>query len=231
MTLDPFLEAAWSDHGDRRQEVADRLAASLHLVQSPEHVPPFVRLLTHVFGEHLGQWHRGVALLESLRNLPAFDGSAAVAGPLGRAVATLGYAAGDAAALHALSAEDRVFALASASSAFTARNELKQAIAAYTEALRSAEAGLPSGSPAVRALAVGGNNLSAALEGKNDRDAFETQAMIAAAEAGLKYWKQAGTWLEEERAEYQLTRSSSCRQANHWPRSKARGVASSVPTE
>ena len=31
--------------------------------------------------------------------------------------------------------------------------------------------------------------------------------MVAAAEGGLKYWKQAGTWLEEERAEYRLTRS------------------------
>jgi phosphosulfolactate phosphohydrolase-like enzyme len=31
--------------------------------------------------------------------------------------------------------------------------------------------------------------------------------MIAAAEGGLKYWKLAGTWLEEERAEYRLTRS------------------------
>ena len=31
--------------------------------------------------------------------------------------------------------------------------------------------------------------------------------MIAAAEGGLKYWKQAGTWLEEERAEYRLARS------------------------
>ena len=31
--------------------------------------------------------------------------------------------------------------------------------------------------------------------------------MIVAAEGGLKYWKQAGTWLEEERAEYRLARS------------------------
>ena len=31
--------------------------------------------------------------------------------------------------------------------------------------------------------------------------------MVDAAEGGLKYWKLAGTWLEEERAEYRLTRS------------------------
>ena len=31
--------------------------------------------------------------------------------------------------------------------------------------------------------------------------------MIVAAEAALRYWKQAGTWLEEERAEYRLAKS------------------------
>ncbi len=31
--------------------------------------------------------------------------------------------------------------------------------------------------------------------------------MIAAAEGGLKYWKIAGAWLEEERAEYRLART------------------------
>ena len=66
---------------------------------------------------------------------------------------------------------------------------------------------MPPGSPAIRALAVGGNNLAAALEAKKDRDAAETEGMLVAANGGLTYWKQAGTWLEEERAEYRLTRS------------------------
>jgi hypothetical protein len=66
---------------------------------------------------------------------------------------------------------------------------------------------LPPGCSALRSLAVGGNNLAAALEEKPDRGEAETQVMIAAAEAGRKYWKLAGGWLEEERAEYRLTRS------------------------
>ena len=57
------------------------------------------------------------------------------------------------------------------------------------------------------ALAVGGNNLAATLEEKQDRDDAETKGMLAAAQGGLTFWKQAGTWLEEERAEYRLTRS------------------------
>jgi hypothetical protein len=66
---------------------------------------------------------------------------------------------------------------------------------------------LPAKAPAIRALAVGGNNLAAALEEKADRDAAETEAMVAAANGALRYWKEAGTWLEEERAEYRLARS------------------------
>jgi tetratricopeptide (TPR) repeat protein len=207
MTIETFLETAWNDHADRPQEVADRLTASLHWVQTPEDVPPYARLVTHVFGDHLGQWDRGVDLLEALRRLPACDDGPAAAGAVTRGVATLRYAGGDSAALESLSVEERVSALAGAASAFTGRNAFAQALAAYSEALRLGDAGLPAGSPAIRALAVGGNNLAAALEEKKDRDSGETRGMIAAAEAGLKYWKQAGTWLEEERAEYRFARS------------------------
>jgi len=97
--------------------------------------------------------------------------------------------------------------LASAAAAFAGRGEHMRGVAAYSEALRLANSGLPPGSAAVRALAIGGNNLATALEEKKDRDAAETEGMLVAAQGGLTYWKQAGTWLEEERAEYRLTRS------------------------
>jgi len=207
MTYDAFLETAWSDHADRPEEVADRLAASLSFVSSPEHIPSFAHLVTHVFGEHLGQWHRGIDVLESVRSLPAFDGGAAVAGALNRSIAALRYAGGESTALESLSPEDCACALATAASAFTGHNEFKRALAAYSEATQLANAGLPSQSPAIRALAVGGNNLAAALETKKDRDASETEGMVAAAESGLQYWKQAGTWFEVQRAEYRVARS------------------------
>lgn len=207
MTFAAFLEAAWNDHSDRPQEVADRLAASLSVVEAPENIAPFARLLTHVFGEHLGQWHRGVELLDSLRALPAYDGSSVVEGALARSVATLRYAGGENSVLASLSTETRVEVLATAASAFAGRKEFGRAIAAYEEALQLAHTALPSKSPAIRALAVGGNNLAAALEEKADRDISETEGMIVAANGGLTYWKEAGTWLEEERALYRLARS------------------------
>lgn len=208
MTLDEFLATAWAEHAERPHEVADRLAASLHLVSAPEQIPPFANLLAHVYGEHLGQWSAGVSLLNSLRTtLPASDRSSPAAGSLDRNIAALRHAGGDSAALEPLSVEDRVSALATASSALAGRHELTQALAAYSQALHLADDGLPPGSPALRALAVGGNNLAASLEEKTNRDAGETQGMISAARGGLKYWKLVGTWFEEERAEYRLTRS------------------------
>ncbi len=207
MTFDEFLQTAWNDHAERPQDVADRVAASLPIIETPTQIPPFARLVTHVYGEHLGQWGRGIEILDSLRRIPAYDGSALVTDIVARNIAVLRYASGDSAILEPLSREDRVTVLATASSAFAGQGKFKQAISTYAEAVQLARSGLPSGSPAIRPLAVGGNNLAAALEMKKDRDAIETTGMIAAAEGGLEFWKQAGSWLEEERAQYRLAHS------------------------
>ncbi len=204
--LDAFLEAAWNEHGERPQDVADRLEASRHLVRAPAQIAPYARLVTHVIGEHLGQWQDGIDLLESLRRLEAFDGSAGVEGALVRSVAIMRFARGDDTALVGLGLEDRVVALASASSMFAGRGQFNQAIESLKQALALAADTLPPGSAGIRALAVGGNNLAAALESSRQRDPVQTAAMLVAAQAGLKYWTPAGTWLEEERAHYQLAR-------------------------
>lgn len=205
--FDAFIETAWTEHADEPQRVADRLAASLAVVQAPEQAAPFASLLTHVYGEHLGEWARGAALLDTLAALPLLSGHADATGVLARHRATLCYAGGDSEALAALSNDNRIAALATVASAFAARNEFQRALAAYDDALQAAAAGLADDSPAIKALAVGGNNLAAALEEKPERQAAETLGMVRAAQAGLAYWKRAGTWLEEERAEYRLARS------------------------
>ena len=61
--LDALLKAAWNDHGDNPQAVADRLVANAHRVERSEQVAPFVRLLVHVYGEHLGQWQMRASAL------------------------------------------------------------------------------------------------------------------------------------------------------------------------
>jgi len=207
MEIDAFLEAAWADHADQPRAVAARLPGALSLVQTAEHIAPYARLVTHVYGEHLGEWAEGVALLASLRAVPAFDGSPAAASVVARSIAALRHAGGERDALAGLPGDEQIAALAVASAAFTGQQAWARASAALADATQRAEAGLPDGSPALRALAIAANNLAAALEKKADRDSAESSGMVAAAETALRYWTQAGTWLEEERAHDRLARS------------------------
>ena len=206
MTFDQMIEQAWDDHADHAVAVADRLAAAAPTIAAQAQFAPFARIVTHVYGEHLGECERGVALLTSLRKLPTYNDAPEVGGIVTRSVAALRFVGGDAGAAATLGAEDRASALAAAASALTARNEFRRALDAYGEAVRLAPS-LPAGSAAFRALAIGGNNLSAALEDKDARTASETEGMVAAARGGLAFWRKSGTWLEEERALYRLARS------------------------
>ena len=201
-----LIDTGWAEHAERPGEVAERLAGALCAIASADDAVAFARLAAHVYGEHLGRFDDGIALLERVAALPEAAADAPAAA-LRRHVATLRFASGDAACLAPLSTDDRAAVLALGASTLAGRGAFAAAIAAYREATALAAPGLPAGSPALRALAAGGNNLAAALEEKPSRDAGETQGMVEAAEGGLRYWKQAGTWLEEERAEYRLARS------------------------
>jgi len=201
-----LVDAGWNDHAERPAEVAERLAGAIGVIAGTDDALAFARLAAHVYGEHLGRFDDGIALLERIAALPVAMPDAPAAA-LRRHVATLRFASGDAACLAPLAADDRVAVLALGASTLAGRGSFAAAIAAYREAIALAAGGLAAGSPALRALAAGGNNLAAALEEKPSRDAGETQGMVDAAEGALRYWKQAGTWLEEERAEYRLAKS------------------------
>jgi len=206
MEFEEFIRAAWAEHAEQPDDVAERLALSLDRVELPAHVAPFAGIVTHVFGEHLARYDDGVELLESVRRLPACNGQAEALGVLSRSVAALRYASGEDRALDVLAPQDRMSVLANASGAILGQLDFGRAIAAYDQALRLAGKHAPE-ARAQRSLAVAGNNLASTLEQKAERSASETEGMLRAAEAALKYWAMAGTWLETERAEYRLTRS------------------------
>lgn len=211
MNFDALIEHCWAEHGDHPDKVAVSLLASLALLKTPARVPPFARLVTHVYGEHLGRWKEGITLLKATRAFSRGEGEGegeAEAGPaISRGIATLGYAGNLEVDLGGFSPPERIAVLAAAAAVLAGRREFQRAITAYGEAVSLAGAGLPGGSPAIRALAVAGNNLASALEEKPDRTPAETAGMVAAAEGGLQFWKLAGGWLEEERAEYRLANS------------------------
>ncbi len=204
--FDQFVKKAWADHAEQPAQVAARLAAALPDIREPARIAPYVRLVGHVHGEHLGRWDEGVALLETLR-AQAIAAEPTAFAAIEAAIGALRFCAGANARLDDLPRAQQAAALASAAAMLTGRNDLDRAIAALDDACRATPADLAPDAPAARALAIAGNNLAAALEEMRDRGAAETVAMIAAAEIGLRYWRIAGTWLEEERAHYQLARS------------------------
>src|SRR5437762_335113 len=202
-----FLDEARHDHTEHPEAVAARLEGGLPHVARPEDVTPYASLVVHVFGEHLGDWERGAKLLEAIGALPAVAGDDPATIAVRRGVAALRYASADMSAIEGLAPADIAQVMCVICTTHVARHETDAAIAALEQALRAAKSQpLPDKHPAIRSLAVAGNNLSAELEGKPELTGPESVAMVLAAETGLAYWKLAGTWLEEERAEYQLAR-------------------------
>jgi tetratricopeptide (TPR) repeat protein len=205
-TFDEFLADARRDHTEHTNAVAARLEGGLPHVSRAEDVPPYAAFVVHVFGEHLGEWERGTKLLEAIRSLPVAQGNEALQLSVRRGIAALRYANGEPAALDGLAPPDVAQVMCVLCTTHVARHETGPAIAALDTALRVAKPGLPEQHAAIRSLAVAGNNLSAELEDREHLTDEERAAMVRAADTGLTYWKRAGTWLEEERAEYQLAR-------------------------
>jgi hypothetical protein len=119
----------------------------------------------------------------------------------------LRWAGGDQTVLGPLTREDRTAVLASAAAALAGRQAYKRALGAFAQALETGGPAAGADRSVARALAVAGNNLASVLEDKPDRDEDETYGMVMAAEGGLRFWKLAGGWLEEERAHYRLARA------------------------
>ena len=205
MKFETFLEQAWADHGERPEEVAQRLEQGYALIETPAQIAPFARILAHVDGEHLACWAEGASRLQRLRGLAQWrdDGEGALV--VRRLMAALRFAGGDESTT-GLDAADRVHAHAVAASAFAAQYRLPGAILHFRAARSAAAAGLPDGDLAVRALAVTSNNLAAALEETELRNDEETAVMLEAAAASRENWARAGGWLETERAEYMLAK-------------------------
>jgi hypothetical protein len=211
MEFDALMGECWEQHATRPREVADRLAASRELVERIDQIPRFAQLGAHVFGEHLGDWAAGIALLESLRDRPCFERESEAERAIVRTVATLRLAAsGNRRDLEGLENSELIRVLAMTAAALAGRRELERASDYFKEAL-GLISGVADGDPAHRALAVTGNNLAADLEERPQRTAAETDLMLLAARTARREWEIAGTWENVLRAEYRL--ACSCLEA------------------
>ncbi len=217
MTLQEFVQKGWADHGSDPEGVFARLPEGLELATEPAHLAQLANLALHVSAE-LGRWEDGIAFLDRLQSHPAFHRGAPEGLSVFRAKAVLYLAAGsieeaercqeECRAGSALPpASERIRVLATAAAAVAAQGRTPDSRTWFREALRLAAYGPDREDPASRALAVSGNNLACELEMRPSRTPEETALMIEAAEAGLRFWSVAGTWLETERAHYRLSNS------------------------
>jgi hypothetical protein len=232
MDLQHWLSRAWDRHADDPVGVLAELPAAAASATADGEIDRLLRLAHHIVGAHQGgpaELAAGRALLARLAALPA-------AGPVAQASAlAYGHAlalTGD--ALHPLTALPgseaiRVRALAAAN---LAEREPARAGRLLTDASTAAEAtALPDTDPAVRALAVAGNNIAAALQELPARDAAATALMLHAARLCLVFWRRAGSWLEEERAHYRLAVCAAAAGDAALAREHARACAAIVQRE
>jgi len=204
MDFNTFIGQAWDDHVNAAQAVAERLGEALPLVGDEAQLNQLMNLGQHVYGEHLGQWQQAIAFVERLTHLPAFAPEGASGQARTRSLASLRLAAGERAELGALAPSDRI-RIGAMAAASLAERDTARASRLLQDALDLAQrSGLPAIDPMNRALAVTGNTLACALEGKPQRSPEERALMILAAQTARHHWAIAGTWLETERAEYRL---------------------------
>ncbi len=205
MDFESFNAAAWDDHATDPRAVALRLREQgVGLINSEAQLVQLMNLAHHLHGEHLHQWADGVACIEALMASAFFSADGESGHTSRRCVASLSLTAQDGfnVADFTVSDQIRVLAMAAANLAdIDAARGLRLLRAALNQVEQS---DLPHTDPMNRALAVSGHNLAAAVEEKPTLTAEEISLMLTASQASRVHWERAGTWLQVERAEYQL---------------------------
>lgn len=214
--FDDWLGRAWDDHVDDPEAVAARLESEGSLRAAGDgDLSALATLAHHVHGEHLGTLEAGRALLARLATHGlAGDTTRASCRRLDASLRLTAAATGAGAAVPGatdpragLGASDRVRVTALAAGNLALRDTARSG-ALLREALEAARrSGLADDDPAVRALAVTGNNLASTLEELPARSPEQVELMVLAAATAREAWGRAGSWLETERAEYRMAKT------------------------
>jgi hypothetical protein len=212
MDFEAFMARAWDEHATQAAAVAERLETEgLASLPGPGALARLAQLAQHVHGTHLGQWQRGQRFQEALAvraaQAAAAGGDGAALVPIRRFIAGLALAGGEPGARAALPAGERLAATALAATHLAEIDATRAGALLQQAADEEAALALDDGAPAIRSLAVAGNNIASALEEKPARSEAERGLMLQAAAAARRYWGRAGGWLETERAEYRLSMS------------------------
>ena len=205
--IETLLREGFAYHDTESERLAGELESAVAAPVAPEHWVRLLNMVNHTVGEHLGDWPRARRIADQV-----LSGRTANAGtaPAWVRLATARFMAGDAlgaaqAELEALrAAEDfrgaYLEAKVNLAAALIGARRADEAAALYEAALVLADPEAPSA--ADRSIAIASNNLATELLEVADRSETQDRLMQTAADAALRFWRKAGTWVNEERALY-----------------------------
>jgi hypothetical protein len=203
--FDAFVAQAWADHADDPAGVAARLRTDTPPPTAPAQLEALIRLTVHVLGEHLGAFDDARWRLSALATHE--HAGAGVQSALRASLAAIDLAETGRASLVGFTDAEVVRALCSAAAICVGQGRSAAGLD-FIAAARRRLAQMPTATPADhRPLAANCHNMAWVLHDRGAaRSSADTAAMLDLAAASRAHWEKAGTWLEVERAEYDLAR-------------------------
>ncbi|HHF3169367.1 TPA: hypothetical protein ACPJ1O_002699 [Vibrio diabolicus] len=199
--FDAFMSECWQHHEAQPEQTYAQLETALSEVENVSHIERIFALMLHTAIGHLQRPEPFLACLERFDKRNVAESSA-----LQRSIAVARYFVDGTDNMELLEEQEqrRVYALISNELSALAQLELA------SQWLEKAALGMTpqdAEGPLARSIAITANNLACQYEALAERTDMEKSRMLEAAKLALDYWKVAGGWMKEERAEYRLAMS------------------------
>ncbi len=199
-----FINDCWAKHETESEFVAKKLEDSQNVVTNENELASYVGIVVHTLGGHLGEWQRGIDLLESLKELKLENKDPIIRG---QAILALGMNDCKNKYLDMVTDDQMASVYSHAATELLNQDQNQKAKTFLDKALSLVPNDLDNTNSLAKSLAISTNNMACALEEKNELSLEDSELMILCATTARKYWEVAGSWVEVERAEYRLAMS------------------------
>lgn len=200
--FDAFIKQSWQQHEAEPQPTYNQLEQALSEVEDTNHAERILPLMLHT---SIGHLHDPSQFLSSLDKIESGVAAQCLTRQRAKAVAKY-FVDQNTDQITELEDVDQRRVFAQIANELSAMNELEQASTWLAKAANGIDSGQAT-EPLARSIAITGNNLACQYEGLETRSGAQVEHMLEAATLALEYWKVAGGWIQEERAEYRLAMS------------------------
>ncbi len=200
--FDAFIKQSWQQHEAEPQPTYNQLEQALSEVEDTNHAERILPLMLHT---SIGHLHDPRQFLTSLDKIESGVAAQCLTRQRAKAVAKY-FVDQNTDQISELEDVDQRRVFAQIANELSAMNELEQASTWLAKAANGIDSGQAT-EPLARSIAITGNNLACQYEGLETRSGAQVEHMLDAATLALEYWKVAGGWIQEERAEYRLAMS------------------------